>query len=141
MWGAFWVWQDARLVSELVLLLIYLGLIALWQSVDDPGRAARAAAILTLVGAINLPIIKFSVDWWSTLHQGASVLRAGGPSIDASMLRPLFIMMAGMTVLFAALLVMAMRNEILKRRRRTLELGIASGGPIASTGGAAEAGA
>ena len=82
MWGAYWVW-DARLTSVLILFLMYLGLMALWRTVDDPSRAGRAAAILTLVGAINLPIIKFSVDWWNTLHQPASVLRlgrAGDPS-------------------------------------------------------------
>ena len=79
MWGTYWVW-DARLTSVLVLFLMYLGVIALWRTVDDPSRAARAAAILTLVGAINLPIIKFSVDWWNTLHQPASVLRLGGPT-------------------------------------------------------------
>ena len=79
MWGTYWVW-DARLTSVLILFLMYLGVIALWRTVEDPSRAARAAAILTLVGAINLPIIKFSVDWWNTLHQPASVLRLGGPS-------------------------------------------------------------
>jgi heme exporter protein C len=121
MWDTYWVW-DARLTSELVLLLIYLAIIALWQAVDDPGRAARLVAILTLVGTVNLPIIKFSVDWWNTLHQGESIFRAGGPTIDAGMLRPLFVMLAGMTVLFAALLFAAMRNEILRRRVRTLEL-------------------
>ena len=77
MWGTYWVW-DARLTSVLVLFLMYLGLIALWRTVDDPTRAGRAAAILTLVGAVNLPIIKFSVDWWNTLHQPASVFRMGG---------------------------------------------------------------
>ena len=82
-WGTYWVW-DARLTSVLILFIIYLGLIALWQAVEDPGKAARAAAILTLVGTVNLPIIKFSVDWWNTLHQGASVFRAGGPTIDPS---------------------------------------------------------
>ena len=126
MWGTWWVW-DARLTSELVLLIMYLGLIALWQAVDDPGRAARAAAMLTLVGTINLPIIKFSVDWWNTLHQGESIFLAGGPTIDASMLWPLFVMMAGMTLLFVALLAMAMRNEILRRRVRGLEIAAASG--------------
>jgi heme exporter protein C len=126
MWGTFWVW-DARLTSELVLLLMYLGLIALWQAVPDPGRAARAAAILTRVGTINQPIIKFSVDWWNTLHQGESIFRPGGPTIDASMLWPLFVMMAAMTLLFVALLLMAMRNEILRRRVRTLEMAAASG--------------
>ncbi|HVY21443.1 MAG TPA: heme ABC transporter permease [Bauldia sp.] len=121
MWGTYWVW-DARLTSELVLLLIYLGIIALWQAVEDPGRAARAVAILTLVGTVNLPIIKFSVDWWNTLHQGESIFRAGGPTIDSGMLTALFVMLAGMTLLFATLLIAAMRNEILRRRVRTLEL-------------------
>jgi heme exporter protein C len=121
MWGTYWVW-DARLTSELVLLLIYLAIIALWQAVEDPGRAARLVAILTLVGTINLPIIKFSVDWWNTLHQGESIFRADGPTIDPAMLRPLFLMLAGMTLLFLALLLAAMRNEILRRRVRTLEL-------------------
>ena len=78
-WGTWWVW-DARLTSVLILFLMYLGLIALWQAVDDPGKAARAAAILTLVGSVNIPIIKFSVDWWNTLHQGESILLAGGPT-------------------------------------------------------------
>src|SRR6186997_611731 len=91
MWGAYWVW-DARLTSMLVLLLMYLGLLALWRAMDDPARAGRLAAILTLVGAINLPIIKFSVDWWNTLHQPASVFRLGGPTIHPSILVPLFIM-------------------------------------------------
>jgi heme exporter protein C len=120
MWGTYWVW-DARLTSVLVLFLMYLGLIALWRAVDDPGRAARAAAILTLVGAINLPIIKYSVDWWNTLHQPASVFRLGGPTIDPSMLWPLLIMAVAMTLLFLALSVMAMRNEIIRRRIRTLQ--------------------
>jgi heme exporter protein C len=120
MWGTYWVW-DARLTSVLVLFLMYLGLIALWRAVDDPGRASRAAAILILVGAINLPIIKFSVDWWNTLHQPASVFRLGGPTIDPSMLWPLLIMALSMTLLFLALSVMAMRNEILRRRIRTMQ--------------------
>ena len=87
MWGTYWEW-DARLTSVLILFLMYLGLMALWRAVEDPSRAARAAAILTLVGAINLPIIKFSVDWWNTLHQPASVLRMGGPTIDRSLPDP-----------------------------------------------------
>jgi heme exporter protein C len=120
MWGAWWVW-DARLTSELVLLLMYLGIIALWQAVEDPGRAARIVAILTLVGSINIPIIKFSVDWWNTLHQGESIFRAGGPTIDGSLLLALFAMTAAMKLLYVALLLMAMRNEILRRRVRTLE--------------------
>jgi heme exporter protein C len=121
MWGTYWVW-DARLTSVLVLFLMYLGLLALWRAVDDPSRAARAAAILTIVGAINIPIIKFSVDWWNTLHQSASVLRMGGPAIDPTILRPLLVMALAMTFLFATLLVGAMRNEILRRRVRTLRL-------------------
>ena len=88
MWGTYWEW-DARLTSVLILFLMYLGLIALWRAVEDPSRAARAAAILTLVGAINLPIIKFSVDWWNTLHQPASVMRMGGTSLDKAFLIPL----------------------------------------------------
>jgi heme exporter protein C len=121
MWGTFWVW-DARLTSVLVLFLMYLGLIALWRAVDDPGRAGRVAAILILVGAVNLPIIKFSVDWWNTLHQPASVLRICGPTIDASMLWPLLVMAVAMTMLFIALVLMVMRNEILRRRIRTMQL-------------------
>jgi heme exporter protein C len=126
MWGTYWVW-DARLTSVLVLFLMYLGLIAMWRAVEDPGRAGRVAAVLTLVGVVNLPIIKFSVDWWNTLHQPASVLRMGGPTIDASMLWPLMIMAVAMTLLFLALAAMAMRNEILRRRVRTLELAAAAG--------------
>ena len=121
MWGTYWVW-DARLTSVLLLFLLYLGVIALWRTVEDPSRAARAAAILTLVGAIDLPIIKFSVEWWNTLHQPASVFRMGGPTIDASILIPLFIMTIAFTLAFATLVLAAMRNEILRRRVRTLRL-------------------
>ena len=121
MWGTYWVW-DGRLTSVLVLFLMYLGVIALWRTVEDPSRAARAAAILTLVGAINLPIIKFSVDWWSTLHQPASVLRLGGPTIHSSILIPLLLMALAFFLLFATLHLAAMRNEILRRRVRTLQL-------------------
>ena len=99
MWGTYWVW-DARLTSVLVLFLLYLGVIALWRTVDDPSRAARAAAMLTLVGAVNLPIIKFSVDWWNTLHQPASVLRLGGPTIHPTILMPLLVMAVAFTLLF-----------------------------------------
>jgi heme exporter protein C len=106
MWGTWWVW-DARLTSVFVLFLMYLG---------DPAKSAKPVAVLTLVGFINIPIIKFSVDWWNTLHQPASVFRMGGPTIDASMLRPLFVMAIGFTLLFFALHMMAMRNEIWRRR-------------------------
>ncbi|MGV1013782.1 MAG: heme ABC transporter permease [Methyloceanibacter sp.] len=120
MWGTYWVW-DARLTSVLVLFLLYLGLMALWQAIEEPGRAGRAAAILALVGAVNLPIIKFSVDWWNTLHQPASVLRASGPTIDPSLLTPLFVMAAGFACLFLLLHFIAMRAEILRRRVRALQ--------------------
>jgi heme exporter protein C len=120
MWGTYWVW-DARLTSMLVLFLLYLGLIALWQAIEEPGRAGRAAAILALVGVINVPIIKFSVDWWNTLHQPASVFRADGPSIDPSLLTPLFVMAAAFTALFVLLHLIAMRAEILRRRVRALQ--------------------
>jgi len=121
MWGTYWVW-DARLTSVLVLFLMYLGVIALWRTIEDPSRAARAVAILTLVGALNLPIIKFSVDWWNTLHQPASVLRLGGSSIHPALLTPLLVMAAGFFLLFAALLIAAMRNEIYRRRIRTMQM-------------------
>ena len=121
MWGTYWVW-DARLTSVLVLFLMYLGVIALWRTIDDPTRAARAAAALTLVGAINLPIIKFSVDWWNTLHQPASVLRLGGPTIHPAILVPLILMAVAFMLLFLTLHLAAMRNEIMRRRLRTLQM-------------------
>jgi heme exporter protein C len=121
MWGTYWVW-DARLTSVLVLFLMYLGVIALWRSIEDFSRAARAVAILTLVGAVNLPIIKFSVDWWNTLHQPASVFRIGGPTIHPSILAPLLVMALAFALLFATLLIAAMRNEILRRRVHSLRL-------------------
>ncbi|MCB4770779.1 heme ABC transporter permease [Ancylobacter sp. Lp-2] len=120
MWGTYWVW-DARLTSMLVLLLLYLGLLALRSAIDDPNQAGRAAAVLTLVGFINVPIVKFSVDWWNTLHQPASVFRMGGPSIHPSLLWPLFATALGFTLLMLALHLAAMRTEILRRRLRVLE--------------------
>ncbi len=119
MWGAYWVW-DARLTSVLVLFLMYLGVIALWRTIDDPARAARVVAVLTLVGAINIPIIKFSVDWWNTLHQPASVLRLGGSTIHPTILVPLIVMLVAFTLLFLTLHLAAMRNEIMRRRVRTM---------------------
>jgi heme exporter protein C len=115
MWGTWWVW-DARLTSVFILFLMYLGIIALWRAIEDPGRAGRAVAVITLVGFINIPIIKFSVDWWNTLHQPASVFRLGGPTIDSSMLIPLMVMAVGFTLLFLTLHVIAMRTEIFRRR-------------------------
>ena len=119
MWGTWWVW-DARLTSVLVLFLVYCGIMALWTAFDDPARAARPVAILTLFGFINVPIVKFSVDWWNTLHQPASVFRLGGPSIDPSMLTPLFVMAGGATALMLALHLAGMRTEIMRRRVRNL---------------------
>ena len=121
MWGTWWVW-DARLTSVLALFLIYLGLVALWRTIEDQGRAARAAAIFTLVGAVNIPIIKFSVDWWNTLHQPASVFRLGGPAIAPSMLWPLLVMALAFAFLFITLFLMAVRSEILRRRLHRLSL-------------------
>jgi heme exporter protein C len=121
MWGTYWVW-DARLTSVLVLFLMYLGVIALWRTIDDPSRAARVVAVLTLVGAINIPIIKFSVEWWNTLHQSASVLRLGGSTIDPTILMPLMVMLVAFTLLFLTLHLAAMRNEIVRRRLRTMLL-------------------
>jgi len=121
MWGTWWVW-DARLTSVLVLFLMYCGVMALWNAIEDPARAGRAVSILTLVGFVNIPIVKFSVDWWNTLHQPASVIRLSGPTIDPSMLWPLLVMAVGATLLFFALHLMGMRNEILRRRVRTLGL-------------------
>ncbi|MEX3011714.1 heme ABC transporter permease [Hoeflea sp. TYP-13] len=115
MWGTWWVW-DARLTSVFVLFLMYLGLIALNRAMDDPTRSAKVSAIIILVGYVNIPIIKFSVDWWNTLHQPASVIRLDGPTIHPSMLYPLLIMAVAFTMLFFTLHLMAMRNEIWRRR-------------------------
>jgi heme exporter protein C len=121
MWGTWWVW-DGRLTSFLLLLFLYLGYIALWNAIESETRAARAAAILALVGVVNLPIIEFSVQWWTTLHQGESIVRAGGPLIAPVFLWPLFLMAAGYTLLFFTLLIVRMRTEILERRARALAL-------------------
>src|SRR5579859_402282 len=117
MWGTWWVW-DARLTSVLVLFFLYLGYIALVNAFDEPTRGARAGAILALVGIVNLPIIKFSVDWWNTLHQPASVVKLGGPSIDVSMLVPLLVMVVGFTLLFVTLLLVRIRAAIMLRKSR-----------------------
>lgn len=120
-WGAWWVW-DGRLTSELILLFIYIAYIALWDAIEEPTRAARMARILCLVGAVNLPIIHFSVEWWQTLHQGVSVFRSDGPQVHGWMLTALLTMALGYTVLFLGLLLVRMRSEIAARRLRTLRL-------------------
>ena len=121
MWGAWWVW-DARLTSVLVLFFLYLGYIALVNAFDDRGRGARAGALLALVGVVNLPIIKFSVDWWNTLHQPASVVRLGGPSIALSMLLPLLVMASAFMLLFCWLLLLRMRTALNERKIEALRL-------------------
>ena len=122
MWGTCWEW-DARLTSMLVLFLIYLGIIALWRAFDEPSRAARLVAILTLVGFVNIPIIKFSVDWWNTLHQPARRCSGmGGPSIHPAILTPLLINALAFTLLFVTLHLLLMRTELMRRRLRGLRL-------------------
>ena len=121
MWGTWWVW-DARLTSVLVLFFLYLGYIALVNAFDDASRGARAGSLLALVGVVNLPIIKFSVDWWNTLHQPASVIRMGRPAIDASMLIPLLIMAVAFMLLFGTLLLLRMRTALNERKARALSL-------------------
>ncbi|HXO02682.1 MAG TPA: heme ABC transporter permease [Stellaceae bacterium] len=121
MWGTWWAW-DARMTSVLVLFFLYLGYIALVNAFDDMSRGARAGSVLALVGVVNLPIIKFSVDWWNTLHQSESVLRMGGPTIDASMLWPLLVMAVGYLLLFKTLLLIRMRTALNERKARALRL-------------------
>jgi heme exporter protein C len=121
MWGAWWVW-DARLTSVLVLFFLYLGYIALVNAFDDQSRGARAGSLLALVGVVNLPIIKFSVDWWNTLHQPASVLRWGGPTIAMSMLLPLLVMATAFMLLFGWLLLLRMRTALNDRKAIALRL-------------------
>ena len=121
MWGAWWVW-DARLTSVLVLFFLYLGYIALVRAFDDRSRGARAGSLLALVGVVNLPIIKFSVDWWNTLHQPASVLRLGAPTIALSLLLPLLVTAVGFMLLFVWLLLLRMRTALNERRIEALRL-------------------
>jgi heme exporter protein C len=121
MWGTFWVW-DARLTSVLILFFLYLGYIALYDAFDEPARGGRAASILCLVGSVNLPIIKFSVDWWNTLHQPSSILRTGGPAIDPSMLWPLLVMWLAFLCYFVAVHILRTRAELAQRRIRNLRL-------------------
>lgn len=121
MWGTWWVW-DARLTSVLILLFLYLGYLALVSAFDNPDRGLTAGAILLLVGAVNLPIIKFSVDWWNTLHQPASVVRMDGPTMPAEMLAPLLVMFAALAALFTALVLIRTHTEILRRKAQTLRL-------------------
>ncbi len=124
MWGTWWVW-DARLTSVLVLFFLYLGYMALWQAIDDQTKAAKAAAILALVGFVNVPIIKFSVDWWNTLHQPASIVRLDGPSIHPDMLWALLVMILAFTLYFATMLLLRVRREVNLRKIDALRRQIA----------------
>jgi heme exporter protein C len=121
MWGTWWVW-DARLTSMFVLMLLYLGYIAVWRSFDDPHRAAGLARIVALVGVINIPIVKFSVDWWNTLHQPASIMRRNGPAIHESILWPLALMFCAFTLLFISTHLAALKNEVRERKIRAERL-------------------
>jgi heme exporter protein C len=121
MWGTWWVW-DARLTSVLILFFLYLGYIALHDAFDDPSRGARAASILAIVGVVNLPIIKFSVDWWNTLHQSATVFRAGGPALASAMLWPLLTMALAFKLYLVTVLLLRMRAELAGRRIANLQM-------------------
>jgi len=126
MWGTYWIW-DARLTSMLILFFIYLGYIAVWQTIEDQAKAAKIAAIVAMIGIINVVIIKFSVDWWNTLHQPATLIRAGGPTIHGDMLAALLLMIAAFNMFFVTLLMWRIQSLILKRRIRTLRLQLGGG--------------
>jgi heme exporter protein C len=126
MWGTWWVW-DARLTSMFVLMLLYLGYISVWQTIDDPRRAASVARIVALVGVINIPIVKFSVNWWNTLHQPASILRLDGPSIDKSLLWPLAIMTLAYGLFFLCLHLASIRNAVWSQKLKAEHLKDVSG--------------
>ncbi len=128
MWGAWWVW-DARLTSVLVLLFLYLGHVALMRAFDEPQRGARAAAILALVGAVDLPIIKFSVQWWNTLHQPDSITLTGAPTMSLSMLWPLLVCTLGFSFGFAAIVTARLRAAVMEQKLRMLLLGRGTGQP------------
>jgi heme exporter protein C len=119
-WGTFWEW-DGRMTSTLILFLIYLGIVALWRAFDDAARAGRIIAVFTLVGALDIPVVKYSVDWWNTLHQPASLTLMGDPHMAPSMLWPLAVMTFAFGFLFLTLYLVRMRTEILRRRAETLE--------------------
>ncbi|MGY9000253.1 MAG: heme ABC transporter permease [Rhodospirillales bacterium] len=126
MWGSWWVW-DARLTSVLILFFLYLGYMVLYNAFDDTSRGARAAAILSIVGVINIPIIKFSVDWWNTLHQPASIVKMGGPVVHPSMLTPLILMSAGYTALYFWILFIRTRAELNTHKIHALHIRQAGG--------------
>ncbi len=116
MWGTYWVW-DPRLTAQLILLFLYLGYMGLRAGIDDTGRADKASAVLAIVGIVNVPIIKFSVEWWNSIHQAPSVMKMDRPSMPADMLVPLLTMMLGFTLYFVAVMLVRLRAEILRRER------------------------
>lgn len=116
MWGTYWVW-DPRLTAQLILLFLYLGYMGLRAGFDDLGRADRASAVLAIVGVINIPIIRYSVEWWNSIHQAPSVMKMERPSMPIDMLAPLLMMLLGFTLYFAAVLLVRLRAEILRRER------------------------
>ncbi len=118
MWGTYWIW-DARLTSELLLLFIYLSIISLRSAIPDNRLASKACGLLTLVGVINIPVVHFSVLWWNTLHQGATLLKWSKPNMPSSMLLPLVLMLVAYTLFFCYLLILRLRSEILTRERRS----------------------
>lgn len=120
-WGAYWVW-DARLTSMLLLLLLYMGYLGVAMSGEHSEKVKVASSWLALVGAINLPVIKYSVEWWNSLHQGASILRKGGPSIDGSMLTPLLLMIVAFTALFVVLLMVRADTMLKQVKLRRLQI-------------------
>ena len=120
MWGTWWVW-DARLTSVLVLFFLYVGYIALADSMSHDERGKKLCAVLALVGFVNIPIIRFSVEWWNTLHQPASIIREGGISIDPSMLWPLFLMAGAFHLLFLTLLLVRMKTALIRQKIRRLQ--------------------
>ena len=119
MWGTWWEWGDPRLTSELIMLFLYFGYMSLRAAIDETSKADKASAVLILVGAVNVPIIHFSVEWWSSLHQGPTLVKAGGPAIETAMLYPLLAMILGFTLFFGALLLARVRAEVLHRERRS----------------------
>jgi heme exporter protein C len=117
MWGTWWAWEDPRIAFETLNLFLFLGYMALRASFDDTQRADRASAVLAIVGSVNVPIVHYSVTWWNSLHQGASILKLDKPSIDSSMLTPMFVMLIAFALFFAAVTCDRLRSEILKRER------------------------
>lgn len=116
MWGAYWVW-DPRLTAELVLLFLYFGYMGLRAGIEDPAKADKASAVLAVVGVINVPIIKFSVEWWNSLHQTPTVMQMGKPKMDGDMLWPLLLMFVGFALYFVTVLLIRLRAELLRRER------------------------